>query len=88
MAKPVVVTDVGGNRELVRHNETGLLVPARDPERLAAGILTLMRSPTRAASLGSAGRRVVERDFSHDAKAGYVEALYLDILRRKGCLHE
>jgi glycosyltransferase involved in cell wall biosynthesis len=87
MAKPVVVTDVGGNRELVRHNETGLLVPARDPERLAAGILTLIRSPAHAASLGWAGRRMVERDFSHDAKAGYVEALYLDILRRKGRLH-
>jgi glycosyltransferase involved in cell wall biosynthesis len=86
MAKPVVVTDVGGNRELVRHNETGLLVPARDPERLAAGILTLMRSPAHAASLGWAGRRMVERDFSHDAKAGYVEALYLDILCRKGFL--
>jgi hypothetical protein len=38
--------------------------------------------------MGWTGRRVVERDFSHDAKAGYVEALYLDILRRKGCLHE
>jgi glycosyltransferase involved in cell wall biosynthesis len=87
MAKPVVVTDVGGNRELVRHNETGLLVPARDPERLAAGILTLIRSPAHAASLGWAGRRMVERDFSHDAKAGHVEALYLDILRRKGRLH-
>jgi L-malate glycosyltransferase len=87
MAKPVVVTDVGGNRELVRHNETGLLVPARDPERLAAGILTLIRSPAHAASLGWAGRRMVKRDFSHDAKAGHVEALYLEILRRKGRLH-
>lgn len=86
MAKPVVVTDVGGNRELVLHNETGLLVPPRDPERLAAGILMLMRSPRHAASIGWAGRRMVERDFSHDAKAERVEQLYLNILRSKGYL--
>ena len=86
MAKPVVVTDVGGNRELVIDGETGLLVPPRDPARLAAGILTLMRSPTHARSLGWAGRRMVERSFSHDVKAERVEQLYRQILHRKGYL--
>ena len=84
MAKPVVVTDVGGNRELVHHDKTGLLVPPRDPERLAAGILTLIRAPTQAAAMGWAGRQMVERGFSHDAKAERVEELYFNILRDKG----
>jgi glycosyltransferase involved in cell wall biosynthesis len=86
MAKPVVVTDVGGNRELVRHGETGLLVPPRDPQGLASGILALIRKPARAATMGWAGRRMVEREFSHDAKAERVETLYRTILRRKGYL--
>jgi glycosyltransferase involved in cell wall biosynthesis len=86
MAKPVVVTDVGGNRELVIANETGLLVPPRDPERLAAGILTFIRSPARAMAMGRAGRRMVERGFSHDAKAERVEQLYRNILQHKGYL--
>jgi glycosyltransferase involved in cell wall biosynthesis len=86
MAKPVVVTDVGGNRELVIDGETGLLVPPRDPARLAAGILTLARSPAHARTLGWAGRRMVERSFSHDVKAERVEQLYRQILHRKGYL--
>jgi glycosyltransferase involved in cell wall biosynthesis len=85
-AKPVVVTDVGGNRELVIANETGLLVPPRDPEHLAAGILTFIRSPARAKAMGWAGRRMVERYFSHDAKAERIEQLYRNILQRKGYL--
>jgi glycosyltransferase involved in cell wall biosynthesis len=84
MAKPVVVTDVGGNRELVIDHDTGLLVPPGDAEALAQGILGLMRTPAQAAALGQAGRRLVEQHFSHEVKAERVEALYLDILRRKG----
>jgi glycosyltransferase involved in cell wall biosynthesis len=86
MAKPVVVTDVGGNRELVIDGETGLLVPARDPVRLAAGILTLIQQPERALTMGWTGRHMVERDFSHEVKAQRVEQLYRQILERKGYL--
>jgi glycosyltransferase involved in cell wall biosynthesis len=86
MAKPVVVTDVGGNRELVIDGETGLLVPPRDPARLAAGILTLIRRPERAQALGWAGRHMVEGNFSHDVKAQRVERLYRQLLQCKGYL--
>jgi hypothetical protein len=36
--------------------------------------------------MGWAGRRLVARQFSHEAKAERMERLYLDILQRKGCL--
>ncbi|MBI3329049.1 MAG: glycosyltransferase family 4 protein [Nitrospinae bacterium] len=84
MGKPVVVTDVGGNRELVRDGETGLLVPPRDPQRLAEGILALLHNRERAAAMGWVGRQHVEQHFAHDAKAERIEQLYLTILRRKG----
>lgn len=84
MAKPVVVTDVGGNRELVIDGKTGHLVPPHDPQGLADRILTCLHTPTRAAAMGWAGRQLVEQHFSHDAKAERMEQLYLDILRRKG----
>ncbi len=86
MAKPVVVTDVGGNRELVIDDQTGILVPPRDPQRLATGILMLLRAPARAEALGWAGRRMVERHCSHDAKAERVEQLYRKVLQDKGYL--
>jgi len=42
MEKPVVATDVGGVRELL--GDTGIVVPARDPDALAKAMLDVMRS--------------------------------------------
>ncbi len=59
---PVVVTDVGGNPEIVRDGQEGLLVPRGDAEKTAAALLRLLRNPNEAESLGQAGaRRVQER---------------------------
>jgi len=59
---PVVATAVGGIKETVVDGETGLLVPARDPEALAAAIRWLLEHPTEAGRLADeARRRAVER---------------------------
>jgi glycosyltransferase involved in cell wall biosynthesis len=62
--KPVIATPVGGTAELVADGETGLLVPPRDPERLAEAIRSVASDPELRQRLGSAGRERVERDFS------------------------
>jgi len=54
--QPMVVTDVGGNAEAVIDGETGLVVPARDPQRLAAAIARLADDPALRAQFGKAGR--------------------------------
>ncbi len=56
---PVIASDVGGHRELVRDGETGLLFPAGDPKALADRILALARDPDRAARLVKQGKRWV-----------------------------
>ena len=76
METPVVATDAMGNPELVRHGETGLLVPPRDPEALAAAILRLLAEPAWADALGRSGRRLVVERFSTHAKVNRLEALY------------
>jgi N-acetyl-alpha-D-glucosaminyl L-malate synthase BshA len=61
-AVPVVVTEVGGNPEMVRHEVEGLLVPRGDAAAAAAALLRLLDDPAEAAVLGAAGRaRVLER---------------------------
>ena len=39
---PVIATNVGGNPELVVHQETGILVPPEDPEKLTIAINNLL----------------------------------------------
>ena len=56
---PVVTTDVLPN--MVRHDTTGLLVAPDSPSGLAVAIATLLDDPARAAGLGAAGRRLVQR---------------------------
>lgn len=62
-ALPMVVTDVGGNAEAVIDGETGLVVPARDPQRLAAAIAGLAGDPALRAQFGKAGKERVSSRF-------------------------
>jgi glycosyltransferase involved in cell wall biosynthesis len=80
MARPVVSTDVAGNRELVRDGESGLLVPPGKPVALAAAIATLLGDRERARRLGDAGRALVLELCSDEARARQVEQLYREIL--------
>jgi phosphatidylinositol alpha-mannosyltransferase len=53
---PVVATDIPGYREVVSDGVEGLLVPPREPEALAAGLVRALTEPGLAARLGEAGR--------------------------------
>lgn len=58
--RSTVSTDVGGVREAV--GDTGLVVPPREPEPMAAAALELLRDPERRARLGEQARlRVIEQ---------------------------
>ena len=62
----VVAADAGGVPEVVRHDETGLLVPFGDLERLAAALARLLDDPATARRLGEAGRRLVSQGYTWD----------------------
>ena len=57
MAKPVLATNIRGSREEVVPEETGILVPSRSPEQLAAAMRRFLDAPTWGRSLGLAGRQ-------------------------------
>jgi len=58
---PVVSTPTGDLAAMVRHDETGIVVPPRDADALAAAVLDLLRRPDRAASLARRARREIDR---------------------------
>jgi len=84
MQLPVVATDVGGTGEVVRHGESGLLVPAKDPGALAAALAEVLADRERAAAMGRLGREIVVAKFSAAAMVKQMEALYFEIARDKG----
>lgn len=63
MGRAVVTTDVPGCRETVTAGHNGVLVKARDPDALAAGMLELLADPDRLATMGRASRGVAEDRF-------------------------
>ncbi|WP_051261902.1 glycosyltransferase family 4 protein [Desulfovibrio inopinatus] len=62
----VVATSVGGIPEVVRDNETGLLVEPRNPDALAQALLSLIIDDARRLAMGQAGRRKAHAEFSMD----------------------
>ncbi len=80
VGRPVVATDVGGNRELVRDGETGLLVPPEDPAALATAIDRLLGDPEFAGRLASTGARFVRENLTIDRMVDEHEKLYREIL--------
>lgn len=69
MGVPVIVTDVGGVRELVRQGEDGLLVKANDPEGMAAAIQSVLSDRPEAKAMGESGRRRILHEFDHGRSA-------------------
>ncbi|HEV3143577.1 MAG TPA: glycosyltransferase [Gemmataceae bacterium] len=68
-AVPVVATAVGGTPEVVRHSETGYLVPPRNPQALAEDISGLLGDESLRRSMGHAGREFVQKHFTFAAQA-------------------
>lgn len=64
---PVIATDVGGTSEVVRHEHTGLLVPARNPAAVRAAIERLWGDPALGARLTQAAAVALADHFVFDA---------------------
>ena len=76
---PVVATDAGGVRELVRQGHTGLVAPP-DADALGAALEELLADPARAAEQGAEARREAGSRLSLDAMVSSLVTLYDDLL--------
>jgi len=73
--KPVVATSVGGVPEIVSKG-TGILVPPRDPVRLAAAIVQLLGTPPLREAMGAAGRQSAVARYSAQRLVSDQDNLY------------
>jgi glycosyltransferase involved in cell wall biosynthesis len=85
-AKPVIATDVGGNREAILDGKTGYLVPKKDYNLLADKILLLVNNKDKREEMGRNGRRRVKERFSIEVMAAETKKLYFGLLKKKGLI--
>jgi glycosyltransferase involved in cell wall biosynthesis len=81
---PAVVSSVGGNSELVQDGLTGLLVPPEDSAALSAALLKLLRDPNLAREIALSGHDCAVRNFGFERLVREVDALYSELLQRRG----
>jgi glycosyltransferase involved in cell wall biosynthesis len=80
MARPIVATKVGGNKEAVVEQETGILVPHDDAGKMADAILELCNDVALREKMGLAGRKRIESVFTLERMIKEMEELYLGLL--------
>lgn len=76
---PVVASRTGGIPEIIRHEQTGLLVTPAAPEELSAALVRLLQDATLSRRLAEAGQRLAQEEFS-------VDRMVEGNLRVYGCL--
>lgn len=81
--RPMVATDVPGCREVCRDGETGVLVPARTVEPLAAALEKLATDPALRERLGATARHVAVAEFAEEIVVDQTLALYGEMLSQQ-----
>ena len=74
--RAIVTTDTPGCREIVRHDENGLLVPVHDADALCAALAALIDDPVRRQQMGQAGQQLARAEFSLEQVNAQTLALY------------
>lgn len=79
--KPIVLSAVGGFREVAEEHGAGRLVPPGDPAALAAALRELLEDPERREALAERAARAAAGPFSWDQIGRRTLALYEELLR-------
>jgi glycosyltransferase involved in cell wall biosynthesis len=84
MGCPLILSNIPGCREVVRHGTEGLLVPPRDPDRLTEAISTLLSDASLRERMGAAARIRAIECFDERRIVATILEQYGDLLHRKG----
>jgi glycosyltransferase involved in cell wall biosynthesis len=80
---PVVASDIEGNRLLVEHERHGLLVPVREPLRIAQAIHDVFSQPARAMARVAAAYKRVRDEYSLERMAADHLRLFDEVVRSR-----
>ncbi len=78
---PVIGTDVGGIPELIKNNETGIIVPPENPSKLAQAINQLLSDKEKAEKLAVNGNTFVKNNMTWNVVLPKYIKFYEDLLK-------
>ena len=76
LGTPCVATPVTGIPEVVRHEQTGLIVPERDPASLASALSRVLSTPALARDLSARARRLIEDSFDLNENTAAIREMF------------
>jgi glycosyltransferase involved in cell wall biosynthesis len=85
LGTPCVATDVTGIPELVKHEQTGLLVPQNDSAKLATALQQVLESRELAVRLAENARRLIEEQFDVQCNAQQLRDLFQRAISSRDC---
>jgi glycosyltransferase involved in cell wall biosynthesis len=80
--RAIVATDVTGCREVVSHGSNGLLVPVRNPGKLAEAISQLLSDPVQRTTFAKSGRVRAENEFASSIVIDQTLAVYKKVMSK------
>ncbi|MGI8952108.1 MAG: glycosyltransferase family 4 protein [Chitinophagaceae bacterium] len=80
MKKAVIATEVDGSKEIINHQENGLIIQPQNVDELANAILMLAENFSLRNELGNSARKTVEENFDIKKMTKQIEQLYLNTL--------
>ncbi len=84
LGRPIVATDVGGNRELFKTGDAGTIVPPANPLIMAHAALQIMKDPAMADKMRQAGREVFNERFTLPSMVAKYDDLYVWLWQQHG----
>jgi glycosyltransferase involved in cell wall biosynthesis len=84
LGRAILASDVGGTREAIVDGESGLLVPARDQQALAEGLIGLLDNPDRREHMGTLALQRQRRRFTVETMIEGTIAIYDEVAARRG----
>jgi teichuronic acid biosynthesis glycosyltransferase TuaC len=79
--KAIIVSNIGGNPEIITHNKTGILIPAKDSEQLHRALERLIRSKYQRKRLARAARLHAENELSIKKIAKDLENVFKTLIK-------
>lgn len=82
LARPTIMTNIGGNKGLAIHNETGLVIPPRDPKAMADALNLLGNNKDLRQKMGMAGQAYISTHYTVDRSVKEMKTVYEALLNK------